>query len=278
MMLQVSNRCRMMCPHCMDDSRPDGGLMDMHTLRNALAFASAAKLRHVVISGGEPTEHPDLLNFCKEVSKAGLAFSLCSNGMWLGDEKAEWRAERIAKLRGFVGMQIYSNPKWYRIHNDTVARYRVQEQRWRGLGIGLDLNDIRSMSDIGRARTCEAAMEEVRRSKYHNMCLTAHLTAVQSGSLEQFFRLMLSQFKSCTPMVDWKGLFHMSESCLCPHIADINSDSPETIWERMRSSRPCGGCLPCRRFLSEDTDKMVRAREALGMSQVQDKEISTKER
>ena len=128
MMLQVSNRCRMMCPHCMDDSRPDGGLMDMRTLRNALAFASAAKLRHVVISGGDPTEHPDLLDFCKEVSKAGLAFSLCSNGMWLGDEKAEWRAERIAKLRGFVGMQIYSNPKWYRIHDDTVARYRVQEQ------------------------------------------------------------------------------------------------------------------------------------------------------
>lgn len=265
MMIQITNRCRMNCPHCMDDSRPDGGMMDEATFRNAVAFALAGKDAHVTISGGEPTEHPQFLDFCKIASQAGLCFSFCSNGMWLNDEKMAWRVEKIAKLRGFIGGQIYSNPKWYRLHGETVAAWNAQKNRWSTLRVNLDLTDIRNMGDIGRAKDCEAALAEARQSKYHNFCLVAHLTAAQSSSLVQFFERMTMQMHFCTPMVDWQGNLHMSESWLCPHVGNVNADTPAQIWDAMKKSRPCCKCLGGQRYLAEkDNMKIVLARRILG--------------
>ena len=276
MMIQITNRCRMNCPYCMDDSRPDGGQMEESTFRNAIAFALAGCDRHVVISGGECSEHPLMLDFCKLASQSGLAFSFCTNGMWLGDKKAEWRMEKIARLRGFVGGQLYSNPKWYRLHDETLAKYAEQESRWRVLNINLDLNDIRNMSDIGRAKECEAALAEARSSKYHNMCLVAHATIVQSTSLPDFFAKMTAQFHFCTPMVDWQGNFHMSESWLCPHYGNVNADTPAQIWEKARAARPCCQCIGGKRYLDDASPKMVLVRRLLGQSKP-DEDVSLKE-
>ena len=266
MMIQITNRCRMNCPHCLDDSRPDGGMMDERTFRNAVAFALAGGDAHVVISGGEPTENPQFFDFCKIASQSGLHFSVCSNGMWLGDEKAEWRVEKVTKLRGFIGMQVYSNPKWYRLHGETVAKYGANRGKWESIGVLLDLHDIRSMMSLGRARGNEAAMAEVKASKYHSSCLVAHLTAVQSSSLVQFFERMTMQMHFCTPMVDWQGNLHMSESWLCPAYGNVNEDAPAKIWDGMKASRPCCKCVGGRKYLESDDPKMILTRRILGQS------------
>lgn len=39
MLIQITNRCRMGCPHCLEASTPDGGLMDEATIGNALKLA-----------------------------------------------------------------------------------------------------------------------------------------------------------------------------------------------------------------------------------------------
>lgn len=264
MLVQITNRCRMMCPHCMNDSRPDGGLMDDATFGNALRFVKSGGCPELTISGGEPTEHPHFLDFCKRVSRCNLCFCICTNGMWLGDEQAEWRFERVAKLKGFVGAQVYSNPKWYRLHEETVAKYRSQEDRWKGLGVHLDLHEIRAMSDIGRAITCDKAIEEVKASPWHNSCLAAHVTAAQSQNLRHFLHLMIVQKRFCTPMIDWRGDFHASESWLCPSFGNVNRDDAETIFQNLKNGKPCGGCLPCKRYLQEDSPKMVMVRKLLG--------------
>ena len=98
-----------MCPHCMDDATPDGGLMDFNTtFLNALKFAKTSG-GILVLSGGEPTEHPHFMDMCKEVSKWGFKFSVCTNGMWMFDQNQAYRFERIAKLSGFCSAQIYTN-------------------------------------------------------------------------------------------------------------------------------------------------------------------------
>lgn len=265
MLIQITNRCQMGCPHCMDDSCPDGGMMTERTFCKAVAFAKDNGERHVLISGGEPTEHPDFFEYCRIASNAGLAFSFASNGMWIGDEKVERQMEKVVCLSGCVGGQIYSNPKWYRLHNQTVANYNRHKEWLEKFKIHLELTDIRSMSDIGRAKDCPAAMDEVNKSRYHNMCLTACVTAAQCDNLEDFFLMMLMQGRFCTPMVDYQGNLHMSESWLCPSVGNVCKDDAATLWAAMKAFRPCGGCTPCKRFLTEDTPKMAMARKLLNI-------------
>lgn len=240
--------------------------MTRETFSMALSFAKDNGEVHILISGGEPTEHPDLVDFCREINQTHIRFSIASNGMWLGNFRLEWAIEKISKMKNFVGGQIYSNPKWYRLHEEICRRYEESNGRWTGLRWNLDTHDIRAMSDIGRARDNERAMTEVDASPYHNMCLTACVTAAQVDSLPDFFHLMLMQQRFCTPMVDYKGDIHMSESCLCPTIGcNVNKHPATEIWECMKRFRPCGGCTPCKRFLTENTPKMVAARALLGM-------------
>lgn len=273
MLIQITNRCRMGCQHCLDDSRPDGGMMSRDTLDCAVRFALYCRTRHVVVSGGEPTEHPDLVEFCRRISDAGLSFSLCSNGMWIGDAEAERRVEEISGLAGYAGMQVYSNPKWYRLHGETVAKFKARQDKWRKLQIVLDTTEIRNMLSVGRAGQCAEAMAAAHASKYHNSCLAACITAVQSDSPAQFSELMTMQAHFCTPMVDWRGDVHMSESWLCPSCGNVCRDDGERLWRGMRQFRPCGKCVGCRKYLSEDTPKMAMARRLLG----QDKETEQPE-
>lgn len=264
MLLQVCNRCRMGCRHCLDDATPDGGLMESRTAQAAVAFAKSSGAPLIIISGGEPSEHPELLDICRLVSDSGVCFSLCTNGMWLGDQTLEYRMERIARLTGYCGAQVYTNEKWYRLHVETVNKYNLQSDRWRNLGFLLDTADIRGMLDIGRARDNPQALDEARKSPYHNSCLAACVTLAQTATPADFFRLMLAQKRFCTPMVDWRGDVHMSESWLCPSCGNVNTDTHAALWESMRRFRPCGGCQGCKRYLTETTPKMIMAREILG--------------
>lgn len=264
MLIQITNRCRMMCPHCMDDARPDGGLMDFNTtFLNALKFAKTCG-GMLLLSGGEPTEHPDFMDMCKEVSKWGFKFSVCTNGMWMFEPNQVYRFERIAKLLGFCGAQIYTNPKWYRLHDKTVRKYEENLRKWTSLKVYLDINEIRGMSDIGRAETCAKAIEETKASPYHNMCLKTHVSAVQCNDLETFTQILMYQGGFCKPLVDWEGNVHASESCLCQSFGNVNTELPGEIFDLIRAGRPCGKCIPCKRYLSEDDPKMVAARRLLG--------------
>ena len=268
MMLQITNRCRMMCPHCMDSATPDGGLMDEETFVNALKLAVDHGCQHLSVSGGEPSEHPRLLDFCKRINQAHIAFSIMTNGMWLGNAKQEWVFERIAKLRMFCGAQVYSHPKWYRLHDETVRKWTAQQDRWRAQHIELDTEDILNMSDLGRAKTCPEALEETQKSKYRNMCLAAHVMAAQVGSLRELFTVILAQHRFCIPLVDWRGDFHASESWLCQSFGNVNRDSGETLFANLKAGRPCGGCIPCQRYFMDSAPKIVQARKLLGQENV----------
>lgn len=252
------------CPHCMDDATPDGGLMDFNTtFLNSLKFAKVCG-GVIILSGGEPTEHPHFMDMCKEVSKWGFKFSICTNGMWMFEPAQARSFVSIACLEGFCGAQIYTNPKWYRLHDDTVRKYQENADEWRSLKVLLDVSDIRGMSDIGRAKTCKRAVEETESSPYHNMCLKTHVSAAQCNDLETLTQILMCQGGFCKPLVDWEGNVHASESWLCQSFGNVNSNIPGEIFDLIKSGRPCGSCIPCKRYLSEDDPKMVAARRLLG--------------
>ena len=244
----------------------------METCREAVKFAKDSGDCLLIVSGGEPTEHPKFFECCRIVNESGLRFSVCSNGMFMGNEKKEWAMEKVANLSGFCGGQIYTNPKWYPLHAEITERWKASGDRWSSRGLVFDTTDIRGMQDIGRAKSNPYAMEEAKRSPYHNLCLTACVTLAQGHDSSSFFQLMLMQKRFCTPMIDWEGNVHMSESLLCPSQGNVMTDRREEIWDKMRKFRPCGGCLGCKRYLTENTPKMEAAREVLGQRRQEDAE------
>lgn len=118
MLIQITNKCHEGCPHCMQDSNPNGGMMDFATFKNTIRFGEFLGCSVYIISGGEPTEHPQLLEFCQYLdkfiskSKVRAYFSIISNGTWF-PEKTEM-VKKLASLKYYAAMQVYTNRKWYK--------------------------------------------------------------------------------------------------------------------------------------------------------------------
>ena len=238
MLIQLTNRCRMNCPHCMQDSNPDGPHMSEDTFRQLLRFCYEAQSYVVMFSGGEPTEHPKWAEFVRQMAKlpSVKVMSILTNGSWIEDSTTRIAmAKLVRSMKGRLKVQVYSNPQYYRNHEWTVTH----EAQFRSIGCCPDFIDPIYMQDIGRARkNCTA---EVEANTHSPSCINSHLLALQSMTMQQFSALTIASGKMCRPLIDVNGGIHMSESWLCPTVAHIN-DGIHLAFQKMRASRPCGGC------------------------------------
>ena len=74
--------CNMNCWYCHNRQLIDGSTKTFYSLENILVFLESRKtfLDGVVISGGEPTLQPDLLDVIMEIKKRGFKVKLDTNG------------------------------------------------------------------------------------------------------------------------------------------------------------------------------------------------------
>ena len=72
MLIQITNTCHMLCPHCMQRSDAQQRHMSMETVEQCARHAEELGVMAVMISGGEPTEHPQF----KEIVKRFLKFPI----------------------------------------------------------------------------------------------------------------------------------------------------------------------------------------------------------
>ena len=244
MIIQITNRCFMNCPHCMEDSRPDGEQMTRETFDKVLDFVSKVKPLIVGVSGGEPLEHPLWECFVKELLsvKGVLLVSILTNGSWIEDkEKRLAMAQLLRKNKDRVKVQVFSHPKYYQDHEWTVEH----RNQFKSIGCLADFDSPIFMQDLGRAR--KNCQEEVEKSDFVPSCINSHLLAIQAHSLTQFCSMAAQAGKFCRPLIDFRGDIHMSESWLCPTVASVD-DGPDKAFEKMKASRPCKGCRLYKNF------------------------------
>lgn len=109
MLVRITQRCQMQCPHCMVDAKPDGEHMTMETFKKVVVFISQNTLPIVLISGGEPTEHPQIREILR-ISKDNFKFIiLISNGTFLKDLELR---DYIISLG--ISVQITNDPRFYK--------------------------------------------------------------------------------------------------------------------------------------------------------------------
>lgn len=266
MLIQITNRCHEGCAHCMQCSTPDGEHMDFVTFKQAIKFGAFLGCSVFVISGGEPTEHPQFLEFCqyldKYISKNKMqaVISVTSNGMWFPAKKEI--VIQLSTLRSFAGMQVYTNPKWYQ-DADFILKHKDEINAIPRVNV--DTIDIQNMQDLGRAKTSFKAQEEVEANKYHMSCINSHLLFRQVSTSQKLKGLVRFNLM-CKPMIDFKGDVHLSESWLCPSFGNVNTDYMLTIFNNLRVAKPCCKCSLGQKFLTSQDPKIVAAKQFLGLA------------
>lgn len=84
MTIRIINTCNQFCLHCMQQSGPnEKDIMSLETFQNTLEFINSTSTKLINISGGEPTLHPELLDFLKLAVKYNKEIVLLTNGSYL---------------------------------------------------------------------------------------------------------------------------------------------------------------------------------------------------
>lgn len=215
MLIRITNRCTMGCSHCLTESTPSGSHMDEDTFICALVFARVyQQVPMVMLSGGEPTCHPNLLDYLNLASHAGLAVLLMSNG------------EQLSKdvLARVLGVQVTNDARFYPrrvealVHDKVVYEYH-----------------IRQVSPFGRALnnglTC---------NRHSPMCFNLRSLTRSFGDVTAAVDYLRSTGKMCSPSVNVDGTVVAGEAPSCHPIGTVRS-KPDELTAALRDMT-CNRC------------------------------------
>lgn len=241
MLLCITEKCSMGCPHCMDDAKPDGQHMTLETLEKAMDFIIENKIYHsIIVTGGEPTEHPVFPMFMGYIIAALEKYSLKSiitvttNGFWiLENEENRECAKRIASgsKNVQVNFQVSADPHFY------PKRLDVTKRIWRENGFVLCDNCIEQVYPQGRAKMNNLPWKAKASKCFNVRALTKQLA---SPTLESVIWTLAENGKFCTPTIKINGDIVLGESFLCPTCASIYNSGEEII-QKIKDFK-CHGC------------------------------------
>ena len=233
MLIRITNRCSMGCSHCcIDASGPDGSHMSRETFTQALRFREQLGSHVVLLSGGEPTDHPEFLEMAREalatIEKFGALFVIVSNGLFALDE---FRYEQMVRLvedhNGRCVVQITNVPKYYP-RDLFMLRHKFQRPHWAYTGKLQQIVPCRRVEENGLEPTRVAPLCFNLRAN-----VRLHGLSVAVVGLERAAR-------SCCPSVNVDGSVRAGEMDTCFKLGTV-SDSVEDIEANVRSMS-CNTC------------------------------------
>ena len=87
--LFITNGCNLACEHCYVSSGPGvGNHMTEDQFERILEILVANKITDVRLTGGEPTVHPNFLNFVSRLNEVGVRPRLITNGIQILNKQA----------------------------------------------------------------------------------------------------------------------------------------------------------------------------------------------
>ena len=193
----------MNCSHCLGACAEDGADMTDLVLTSAIKFLKKIKPLVVLVSGGEPTLHPDVLYILKRL-KLELPksyFCLISNGTFYQDDNL---LQEIMKMDILV--QITNDKRFYpnAVDFEKLSKFDIT-------------TEIPYPNLFGRAASNNLNFKDTRTSPYcYNMrSLLKKLDFISAN------RVMEQRNKFCAWSIDPNGNILLSESLLCPSVGNV---------------------------------------------------------
>lgn len=79
MSIVLTHECTRKCPFCIDKHRGNGVIITREHFINGLEFAKSQGIKDILLTGGEPTLHPNVIEFAKLVKEYGFRLIFTSN-------------------------------------------------------------------------------------------------------------------------------------------------------------------------------------------------------
>lgn len=239
MKIDITYHCSMGCSHCLSDCRPDGRHMRIQVFRDALLFAAlhASEDAPLIISGGEPFEHPDMPEILEVLVKAVRqrifpAVAIATNGARLVDDAVLFAhtKEMLRRGKGRLFLQVTNDRRFY-------PRVFKEKERKKLLTLTPVINTVEELSPMGRA------LRNLPQSDFRKRfpsCGNLRLVARQTDSFSELLSALQQNAFFCTPTIGPDGLLRAGESALCPPFGSIH-DRDDVLRTKLLAFS-CSGC------------------------------------
>lgn len=285
MLVQITNHCNNNCRHCLQGSSDYNDTdMSEELFDNVLLLHKKLGCKTMVISGGEPTLHPEWRTFVHKACAEIPAVVLATNGNWLLKSPKD-EPLFFPVLRGMLTMhqnlliQVSNVQKFYPKHNEIRSafdefKHQCEITISKKTADRLQFADeIEAIVSLGRA-ACDDECLKMAASNKRKMtsCSAAALVSAQTD-LPTTIKVLEGQLKLCHPLIDYAGRMHWSESCGCPYFFTIpehlkvDDAMVNDICEAAHNWRPCGQCADYKKLLQNNYPKYVLVKHILGIPQ-----------
>lgn len=246
MLLHITDKCSLGCPHCLGDYKPDGEHMSSEVFKDAIDFIIKTNpIIHVTVTGGEPTEHPDFVEFMdilisalkKKTDNVPKMITITTNGFWCLEHPDDARkiintGTEIIK----VNFQVSTDKRYYPIPLDT------NNPLWKENGFVLCEDCVTHIYPQGRALSNKIPYQSKapRCFNFRSFMKTVEPKSGFMNKLEMATMGLLMKGYTCTPSIGIHGEIIPGESRLCPPAASIYDDM-DTIEQKLTNFR-CHKC------------------------------------
>ncbi len=205
MLVRVTEKCHMNCIHCSVNACPEGEHMDLKTYDQTLRYLKNLEMPIIMLTGGEPTSHPDIIEMINRAKNIGLMPALLSNGTFLEDETLKKEIIQIG-----INIQITNDPRYYPKEVPIIQHPNITYE-----------HQLRVITPFGRAIKNELPIT----SKAPN-CFNLRSLCRNSGanSLSQVMMGLAMMGKMCTPSVNIDGTISAGEQNSCHKIGKVTDD------------------------------------------------------
>lgn len=219
MLIRITHHCEMQCSHCMVEASPTGEHMAYSTFLSALSCLRRLDAPVIFLTGGEPTDHPEVIQFLKTAAMANKPVYLLSNGLFLADD-----AKRDAILPLVHGVQVTNDSRYYPRPIDQMPYPKVTYE-----------DSIRQVSPFGRALTNNIPCNRMAPHCFNLRSLTRHYRSIETA-----LTVLWGKGKFCTPSINVDGTVVAGEAPSCHPIGKVE-DLPESLAHQV-ANMTCARC------------------------------------
>jgi len=236
MLIKTTTQCQQHCSHCMEEATLEGRHMSLDVYRRALKFAEAIEgparerigYNRLMLSGGEPTQNPEIAAMIELAFLHGFMPTLLTNGLWLHHKDLR---DRILKYPDLL-VQVTNDSRFYKLKPPVVDDPRIAY-----------VDSLTVMIPLGRFAGQVHPELPTRRgpSCFNLRSATRALGDVREAVFQARAKTYAGFSGHCTPSVCVDGSVVMGESRLCRKVGDVDT-SMETLTANIINTGSCNRC------------------------------------
>lgn len=243
MLIKVTSHCAMGCSHCLEDSTPSGEHMSMELFERALKFTERAECQVIqakipvmmMLSGGECTDHPHIVEMVEMVAKRGWVVTLLTHGLWLDNVELRNKLLRDdAWWRESIFIQVTNDDRYYPRKPPKFEHRKV-----------IYVDRLLVLSNLGRAASTKfdpkGLSQRAAPSSFNFRSITRSTRSFASTIMTLRVRGMMGKSGFCTPAVSHDGTVVAGESRFCYPIGTVDSTNDE-LTQAILAMGECNRC------------------------------------